>query len=31
VIGGVQVRIGDEVLDGTVARKLDAAERRLAG
>ena len=31
VIGGVQVRIGDEVLDGTVARRLADARRRLAG
>jgi F-type H+-transporting ATPase subunit delta len=31
VVGGVEVRVGDEVLDGTVARKLAAARRRLAG
>ena len=31
VLGGVQVRIGDEVLDGTVVRKLAVARRDLAG
>jgi F-type H+-transporting ATPase subunit delta len=31
VLGGVEVRVGDEVLDGTVSRKLAAARRRLAG
>jgi len=31
VLGGISVRIGDEVLDGTVTRKLEAARRRLAG
>jgi F-type H+-transporting ATPase subunit delta len=30
VVGGVQVRIGDEVLDGTVTRKLEVARRDLA-
>jgi F-type H+-transporting ATPase subunit delta len=30
VVGGVQVRVGDEVLDGTVTRKLEAARRGLA-
>lgn len=30
VVGGVQVRIGDEVLDGTMTRKLEAARRGLA-
>ena len=30
VLGGVQVRIGDEVLDGTVARRLAEVRRRLA-
>jgi len=29
VVGGVQVRVGDEVLDGTVTRKLEAARRGL--
>ena len=31
VIGGVQVRVGDDVLDGTVARRLQDVRRRLAG
>jgi F-type H+-transporting ATPase subunit delta len=31
VLGGIRVEIGDEVLDGTVARRLDDARRRLAG
>jgi F-type H+-transporting ATPase subunit delta len=31
VIGGVRVEIGDEVIDGTVASRLDEARRRLAG
>ncbi len=30
VIGGIKVEIGDEVLDGTIARRLDDARRRLA-
>jgi F-type H+-transporting ATPase subunit delta len=30
VAGGVQVRVGDEVLDGTVARRLGDVRRRLA-
>jgi F-type H+-transporting ATPase subunit delta len=29
VVGGVQVRVGDEVLDGTVTRKLESARRGL--
>ena len=29
VLGGVQVRVGDEVLDGTVARRLEEARRRV--
>jgi len=29
VLGGVQVRVGDEVLDGTVARRLQDVRRRL--
>ena len=29
VLGGVQVRVGDEVLDGTVARRLEDARRRV--
>jgi F-type H+-transporting ATPase subunit delta len=31
VVGGVEVRIGDEVVDGTIAARLDDARRRLAG
>ena len=31
VLGGVHVTIGDEVIDGTVASRLDEASRRLAG
>ncbi|MFE6685986.1 F0F1 ATP synthase subunit delta [Streptomyces sp. NPDC057743] len=31
VLGGVQVRIGDEVINGTVAERLDEASRRMAG
>ncbi|WP_310962665.1 F0F1 ATP synthase subunit delta [Nocardioides terrisoli] len=30
-IGGIQVEIGDEVIDGTVASRLSDAQRRLAG
>ena len=29
VLGGVRVKLGDEVIDGTVAGRLDAAERQL--
>jgi F-type H+-transporting ATPase subunit delta len=31
VLGGLRVEIGDEVIDGTVASRLDDARRRLAG
>lgn len=31
VIGGIRVQIGDEVVDGTVLRRLDEAKRHLAG
>lgn len=31
VIGGIEVRVGDEVIDGTAATKLEQARRRLAG
>ncbi|MGE9809157.1 F0F1 ATP synthase subunit delta [Janibacter sp. G1551] len=31
VVGGLKVRVGDEVIDGTIARKLDGARRHLAG
>lgn len=30
VLGGVRIEIGDEVLDGTIARRLDDARQRLA-
>ncbi|GAA1149996.1 F0F1 ATP synthase subunit delta [Streptomyces hebeiensis] len=31
VLGGISVRVGDEVINGTVAERLDEATRRLAG
>jgi F-type H+-transporting ATPase subunit delta len=31
VLGGAVVRVGDEVVDGSVARRLEEARRRLAG
>ena len=31
VIGGIRVEIGDDVIDGTIASRLDDARRRLAG
>jgi F-type H+-transporting ATPase subunit delta len=31
VLGGIRVEIGDEVIDGTIASRLDDARRRLAG
>ncbi len=31
VLGGIRVRIGDEVVDGTIARRLDQARRHMAG
>jgi F-type H+-transporting ATPase subunit delta len=31
VVGGVRVDIGDEVIDGTIAARLDDAQRRIAG
>jgi F-type H+-transporting ATPase subunit delta len=31
VLGGLVVRVGDEVLDGSIAHRLEAAGRRLAG
>jgi len=31
VVGGVRVEIGDDVIDGTVASRLDHARRKLAG
>ncbi len=30
-IGGVSVQVGDELIDGTLAHKLNQARRRLAG
>ncbi|MEE1815187.1 F0F1 ATP synthase subunit delta [Streptomyces sp. NPDC004288] len=31
VLGGITVRVGDEVIDGSIAERLDEATRRLAG
>ncbi|MBQ0984024.1 F0F1 ATP synthase subunit delta [Streptomyces sp. F63] len=31
VLGGIQVRIGDEVINGTIADRLDEVSRRMAG
>ena len=31
LVGGLRVEIGDDVIDGTVASRLDDARRRLAG
>ncbi len=31
VVGGIKVELGDDVIDGTVASRLDDARRRLAG
>ena len=31
VLGGLRVEIGDEVIDGTIASRLDDAKRRLVG
>lgn len=31
VVGGIRVQVGDEVVDGTVVRRLDAVRRDLAG
>ena len=31
VMGGIRVEIGDDVIDGTVANRLDEARRSLAG
>ncbi|CAN5701450.1 F0F1 ATP synthase subunit delta [soil metagenome] len=31
VVGGLLVQVGDEVIDGTVSRRLEEARRRLAG
>jgi F-type H+-transporting ATPase subunit delta len=31
VLGGLVVQVGDEVIDGSIAQRLEAARRRLAG
>ncbi|WP_137122896.1 F0F1 ATP synthase subunit delta [Segeticoccus rhizosphaerae] len=31
VLGGLRIQIGDEVVDGTIARRLDEAKRKLIG
>ncbi|MFF0743964.1 F0F1 ATP synthase subunit delta [Streptomyces sp. NPDC004111] len=31
VLGGIQVRVGDEFINGTIAERLDEASRRMAG
>jgi F-type H+-transporting ATPase subunit delta len=31
VIGGIKVEIGDDVIDGTIASRLDSARRKIAG
>jgi F-type H+-transporting ATPase subunit delta len=31
VVGGIRIDIGDEVIDGTIAARLDEAQRRIAG
>ncbi len=31
VLGGIRVRVGDEVVDGTVSSRLDGAKRHMAG
>jgi F-type H+-transporting ATPase subunit delta len=31
VIGGISVRVGDEIIDGSITSRLDEAARRLAG
>jgi F-type H+-transporting ATPase subunit delta len=31
VLGGLIIQVGDEVIDGSIAHRLEAAERRLAG
>jgi F-type H+-transporting ATPase subunit delta len=31
VLGGLVIRVGDEVIDGSVAHRLEEAGRRLAG
>ncbi|WP_345711686.1 F0F1 ATP synthase subunit delta, partial [Kineococcus glutinatus] len=31
VLGGLRVKVGDEVIDGTISSRLAEARRRLAG
>ena len=31
VIGGIRVQVGDEVVDGTVSRRLEEARRHISG
>ena len=31
LIGGIRVQVGDEVIDGSVAARLEALKRRMAG
>ncbi|MFJ8073151.1 F0F1 ATP synthase subunit delta [Streptomyces sp. NPDC096176] len=31
VLGGISVRVGDEIINGTIAERLDEAQRRIAG
>ena len=31
VLGGITVRVGDEVINGAIADRLDEAQRRMAG
>jgi F-type H+-transporting ATPase subunit delta len=31
VLGGISVRVGDELINGTVAERLEEATRRMAG
>jgi F-type H+-transporting ATPase subunit delta len=31
VLGGLVIRVGDEIIDGSVLRRLDEAGRRLVG
>jgi F-type H+-transporting ATPase subunit delta len=31
LLGGLVIQVGDEVIDGSIAHRLEAAERRLAG
>jgi len=31
LLGGIRVQIGDEVIDGTVAGRLDGLNRKMAG